>query len=50
VCGREGTLVVRITRGGEKVLYRHGSSTCTIGTIDESVDKLNISKFLEIRQ
>lgn len=50
VCGREGTLVVRITRGGEKVLYRHGSSTCTIGTIDESVDKLNISKFLGIRQ
>ena len=48
VCGREGTLVVRITSGGEKVLYRHGSSTCTIGTIDESIDKINVDRFLEI--
>ena len=48
VCGREGTLVVRITSGGEKVLYRHGSSTCTIGTIDESIGKISIDRFLEI--
>ncbi|WP_054841943.1 hypothetical protein [Vulcanisaeta distributa] len=48
ICGREGTLVVRITSGGEKVLYRHGSSTCTIGTIDESIDKISIDRFLEI--
>ncbi len=49
ICGREGTLVIRITGGnGDKVLYRHGSSTCTVGTIDESVDRLNISKFLDI--
>lgn len=48
ICGREGTVVIR-TRGNEaKVLYRHGKSTCTLGTIDESIDKLNIMKFLEI--
>lgn len=48
VCGREGTLVIRITSGGDKVVYRHGSSTCTVGTIDESVDKIGIDRFLEI--
>ncbi|BDR93567.1 hypothetical protein [Vulcanisaeta souniana] len=49
ICGRDGTLVIRIVgSNGEKVLYRHGSSTCTVGTIDESVDRLNIKRFLEI--
>lgn len=48
ICGREGVVVVR-TRGNEaKVLYRHGKSTCTLGTIDESIDRLNITRFLEI--
>ncbi|ADY01095.1 hypothetical protein VMUT_0885 [Vulcanisaeta moutnovskia 768-28] len=48
VCGREGTLVIRIIGSRERVLYRHSSSTCTIGTIDESIDKINIDRFIEI--
>ena len=48
ICGREGTLVVRIVGNEDKVLYRHGSSTCTIGLIDDAIDKINISRFLRI--
>ncbi|WP_243666777.1 hypothetical protein [Vulcanisaeta sp. JCM 16159] len=40
--------MIRVTGSGERVLYRHGSSTCTIGTIDESIDKIRIDRFLEI--
>ncbi|WP_243669779.1 hypothetical protein [Vulcanisaeta sp. JCM 16161] len=40
--------MIRITSGGEKILYRHGSSTCTVGTIDESIDRISIDRFLEI--
>lgn len=50
VCGRDGTLVVKIADKSAKVLYRHGSSTCTVGTIEESVDKLSVYRFLEIKQ
>ncbi len=41
-------MAIRIASGGGKVLYRYSSTACTMGTIDGSIDKVNIERFLEI--
>ncbi|WP_069807401.1 hypothetical protein [Vulcanisaeta thermophila] len=48
ICGREGVVVVRVRGEDAKVLYRHGKSTCTVGPVGESIDRVNITRFYEL--